>query len=146
MLDHQGRVIAASDLSKTYANVGGKLELLHITSLDNELPAIAFSARPRGSEGLFTFTRDGKDYVASLATLPAEFGKKWQLFIITPLADFTGTVPGQQHPPGHLRPDGDGAADPHHLLPDRRDLLAAREARPQGRQDPGAAAPSSCRR
>jgi adenylate cyclase len=89
MLDHQGRVIAASDLSKTYANIGGKLELLHITSLDNDLPAFAFSARPRGSEGLYTFTRDGKDYVASLATMPADFGKKWQLFIITPLADFT---------------------------------------------------------
>ena len=91
MLDHQGRVIAASDLSKTYANVAGKLELLHITALDNDLPAFAFSARPRGSEGLYTFTRDGKDYVASLATMPAEFGKKWQLFIITPLADFTST-------------------------------------------------------
>ena len=60
-------------------------------SLDNDLPAFAFSARPRGSEGLYTFTRDGKEYVASLATMPAEFGKKWQLFIITPLADFTGT-------------------------------------------------------
>ena len=91
MLDHQGRVIAASDLSKTYANVAGKLELLHVTALDNDLPAFAFSARPRGSEGLYTFTRDGKDYVASLATMPAEFGKKWQLFIITPLADFTST-------------------------------------------------------
>jgi adenylate cyclase len=91
MLDHQGRVIAASDLSKTYANVAGKLELLHITALDNDLPAFAFSVRPRGSEGLYTFTRDGKDYVASLATMPAEFGKKWQLFIITPLADFTST-------------------------------------------------------
>jgi adenylate cyclase len=91
MLDHQGRVIAASDLSKTYANVAGKLELLHITALDNDLPAFAFSVRPRGSEGLYTFARDGKDYVASLATMPAEFGKKWQLFIITPLADFTST-------------------------------------------------------
>ena len=91
ILDHQGRVIAASDLSKTYANVDGKLELTHITSLDKELPAIAFSARPRGSEGQFTFTFDGKDYVASLASLAPEFGKKWQLFIITPLADFTGT-------------------------------------------------------
>jgi adenylate cyclase len=89
MLDHQGRVIAASDLSKTYANVAGKLELLHITALDNDLPAFAYSARPRGSEGLYTFTHNGKEYVASLATMPAEFGKKWQLFIITPLADFT---------------------------------------------------------
>jgi len=89
MLDHQGRVIAASDLSKTYANVQGKLELRHITSLENELPAFAYSARPRGSEGLYTFAHDGKEYVASLATMPAEFGKKWQLFIVTPLADFT---------------------------------------------------------
>ena len=91
ILDHQGRVIAASDLSKTYANVQGKLELLHVTSLDNELPAIAFSARPRGTEGTFTFTFGGKDYLASLSTLPPDFGKKWQLFVITPLADFTGT-------------------------------------------------------
>ncbi len=89
MLDHQGRVIAASDLSKTYANVQGKLELRHITSLENELPAFAYSARPRGSEGLYTFAHDGKEYVASLATMPAEFGKRWQLFIVTPLADFT---------------------------------------------------------
>src|SRR5204862_206331 len=74
ILDSQGRVIAASDLSKTYANVDGKLELLHITSLDKELPAIAFSARPRGSEGQFTFTFDGNDYVASLASLAPEFG------------------------------------------------------------------------
>ena len=57
---------------------------------DNDLPALAFSARPRQSEGLFSFTRDGKEYVASLSTLAPEFGKKWQLFIITPLADFTG--------------------------------------------------------
>ncbi|MBM3649935.1 MAG: hypothetical protein FJX11_19315 [Alphaproteobacteria bacterium] len=89
ILDHQGRVIAASDLSKTYANVGGKLELLHITSLDKELPAAAFSARPRGGDGQFMFSHQGKDYVGSLATLAPEFGKKWQLFIITPLADFT---------------------------------------------------------
>ena len=91
MLDHQGRVIAASDLSKTYANVQGKLELRHITSLENDLPAFAYSARPRGSEGLYNFSHDGKEYVASLATMPAEFGKKWQLFIITPLADFTSS-------------------------------------------------------
>ncbi len=90
ILDHQGRVIAASDLSRTYERNDGKLELLHITSLDNQLAAMAFGARPRDSEGMFSFTRDGREYVASLSTLAAEFGKKWQLFTITPLADFTG--------------------------------------------------------
>ncbi|WP_422001659.1 adenylate/guanylate cyclase domain-containing protein [Reyranella sp.] len=91
ILDHQGRVIAASDLSKTYANVDGKLELLHVTSLPSELPAIAFSARPRGSDGLYTFTYQDKEYVGSLSTLSPEFGKRWQLFIVTPMLDFTGT-------------------------------------------------------
>ena len=83
-------MIAASDLSRTYERNDGKLELLHITSLDNQLAAMAFGARPRDSEGMFSFTRDGREYVASLSTLAAEFGKKWQLFTITPLADFTG--------------------------------------------------------
>jgi adenylate cyclase len=89
ILDHQGRVIAASDLSKTYTNEQGRLELRHITSLDNTLPAMAFSAHPRQGEGMFSFSHDGKDYVASLSTLAPEFGKRWQLFIITPLSDFT---------------------------------------------------------
>jgi adenylate cyclase len=90
ILDHEGRVIAASDLSQTYDRTDGKLELRHITSLDNPLAAIAFGARPRVSEGMFSFRHDGHEYVASISGLAAEFGKKWQLFTITPLSDFTG--------------------------------------------------------
>ncbi|TAJ40078.1 MAG: adenylate/guanylate cyclase domain-containing protein [Reyranella sp.] len=89
ILDHQGRVIANSERIKTYTNYNGRVELQHITSLGNDLPAIAFSARPRDSEKLFSFTHAGKDYVASLTTLPADFGKRWQLFVVTPLDDFT---------------------------------------------------------
>jgi adenylate cyclase len=92
ILDHQGRVIANSEKAKTYTNYNGRVELQHITSLGNDLPAIAFSARPRDSENLeklFSFTHAGKDYVASLTTLPADFGKRWQLFVVTPLGDFT---------------------------------------------------------
>ncbi len=92
LLDHQGRVIAASDLSKTYTSKGGRVELTHISSLDNDLPAVAFSARPRRADAdrLYSFVHDGKEYFASLSTMPARFGKEWQLFIITPVADFTG--------------------------------------------------------
>jgi len=92
ILDHQGRVIAASDLSKTYTSKNGRVELTHISSLDNELPAIAFGARPRNAEAnrLYSFSHGGREYFASLSTLPAEFGKEWQFFIITPVADFTG--------------------------------------------------------
>ncbi|MDP2331121.1 MAG: adenylate/guanylate cyclase domain-containing protein [Reyranella sp.] len=89
ILDHQGRVIANSERIKTYTNYNGRVELQHITSLGNDLPAVAFSARPRDSEKLFSFTKGGEDYVASLTTLPPDFGKRWQLFVVTPLADFT---------------------------------------------------------
>lgn len=89
ILDHQGRVIANSARAKTYASLGGRVELQHVTSLANDLPAVAFSFRPRGDEKMYSFTHAGKDYVASLTTLPASFGKQWQLFVITPLDDFT---------------------------------------------------------
>ncbi|MFZ5782695.1 MAG: adenylate/guanylate cyclase domain-containing protein [Pseudomonadota bacterium] len=87
IMDDQGRVIAATDQSKTYANVQGKLQLRHITALENELPAIAYSARPRGSDGLYTVDYRDKEYIASLTTL--DVGKRWQLFIVTPMSDFT---------------------------------------------------------
>ena len=89
ILDDHGGVIANSERLKTYTSKAGRVELEHITSLDDELPAIAYSSRPRHNEMLFPFTHAGKEYVASLATLPPEFGKQWQLFIITPLQDFT---------------------------------------------------------
>jgi len=56
------------------------------------LPAIAFGARPRQAAGdrLYSFVHAGKEYFASLSTMPTGFGKEWQLFIITPIADFTG--------------------------------------------------------
>lgn len=89
MLDHGGRVIANSDLAKTYTNVNGQLELQHVTSVENELPGIAFSTYPRGNEKPHFFVHEGREYLASLTTLPREFGKRWQLFIIAPLDDFT---------------------------------------------------------
>ncbi len=89
ILDHQGRVIANSERAKTYASHAGRVELQHITSLGDELPAVAFSFRPRGDEQMFSFSHGGKEYVASLTTLPASFGKKWQLFVVSPLSDFT---------------------------------------------------------
>src|SRR5437763_1380924 len=89
ILDDHGGVIANSERAKTYTSKNGRVELQHVTSLDNELPAIAYGSRPRHGETLFAFSRGGSQYVASLATLPPQFGKQWQLFIITPLHDFT---------------------------------------------------------
>jgi len=91
VLDHQGRVLAASDLSKTYTTDKGRLDLRHISNLDSELPAIAYGAHPRnGGDALYNFTYGGNEYLASLSTLSADFGRRWQLFVITPISDFTG--------------------------------------------------------
>jgi adenylate cyclase len=90
ILDSQGRVIANSDLTRTYTTEGGRVELRHVSALDNVLAAAAFANRPRQPDVYqYSFVHGGKDYVASLSTLPAELGARWQLFVITPLADFT---------------------------------------------------------
>jgi adenylate cyclase len=89
ILDTQGGVLANSELAKTYDNADGRVELQHITSLSNVLPAIAFSARPRDSGKPYAFSYGGKEYLASCSMLPVRFGKRWQLFTVTPLDDFT---------------------------------------------------------
>jgi adenylate cyclase len=89
ILDTQGGVLANSDLTKTYANDDGDVALKHITSLGNQLPAIAYSARPRDSEKPYLVSYAGQSYVASCSMLPIRFGKSWQLFTVTPLSDFT---------------------------------------------------------
>jgi adenylate cyclase len=89
ILDTQGGVLANSEMARTYTNDDGDVSLLHITSLANQLPAIAYSARPRGSDKSYSFTYGGKNYVASSSVLPTRFGTNWQLFTITPLEDFT---------------------------------------------------------
>jgi adenylate cyclase len=90
ILDQQGRVIAASDLSRTYANENGRVSLRHISSLDNGLPAAAFGARPRGTEKLYSFDRNGQEFVARLSAFAPELGTRWQLFVVAPISDFTG--------------------------------------------------------
>lgn len=91
VLDQDGRVLAASDLSKTYTADKGKVDLRHISDLENELPALAYGAHPRnGGSNLYGFSYGGREYFASLSTLPPDFGKRWQLFIVTPVSDFTG--------------------------------------------------------
>ena len=90
ILDQQGRVLAASDLTRTYTNDNGRVALRHVASLDNSLPAAAYSARPRDGDRTYSFVRDGNEYVASLTTMPPEFGKSWQLFVVAPIDDFTG--------------------------------------------------------
>jgi adenylate cyclase len=88
ILDSHGLVIANSDLSKTYANENGQVELKHVTETGGDLPAAAIAARPHDHTTFYSFVYDGREYVASLSALPPALGKHWQLFIIAPLSDF----------------------------------------------------------
>lgn len=89
ILDRGGRVIANSERARTYSTVNGNVELEHVTSLPDDLPAVAFSARPRENvERIYSFAYKGHEYLATLSTLNPAFGKGWQLFIITPIRDF----------------------------------------------------------
>jgi adenylate cyclase len=97
ILDMQGGVLANSERARTYAEEDGRVELQHVSSLDNPLPGAAFGARPRGSDAPYSFSYRGKQYVASLSSLPIHFGKRWQLFIVTPLSDFTSTFDANNH-------------------------------------------------
>lgn len=89
ILDRGGRVIANSERARTYSITNGEVELAHVTSLPDDLPAVAFSARPRDNVArMYSFGHGGQEYLATLSTLDPAFGKGWQLFIVTPVRDF----------------------------------------------------------
>src|SRR5262249_57527152 len=68
ILDSQGGVLADSEIDKTYAEDNGRVELQHISSLANELPAIAFSVRPRDSDKPYSFSHRRTQYLPSSST------------------------------------------------------------------------------
>ena len=54
------------------------------------LVALAYGLRPRGDPApVYAFSHDGRDYIAGLSDFDQSFGKRWQLFVVTPLEDFT---------------------------------------------------------
>ena len=89
ILDRQGGVLANSERAKTYTGDNGRVSLQHITNLDNQLVAIAFGSHPRHGEGTYSFDHAGQEYLASYSALPPQWGNGWQLFIVTPIRDFT---------------------------------------------------------
>ena len=102
--------------------------------LENELPALAYGAHPRNGGGtLYSFTYDGHEYFASLSTLPADFGKRWQLFIVTPVADFTGAFDRNNRLLLTVGLVATAAGAHRHLLPVGHAVGAARAAGRQGR-------------
>lgn len=89
VLDRQGMVIASSSGAEAHAEADGRLTLRHVASLADPLPAIAYGQRPREGGETYVFRHEGAAYMASLSPLALDAGKQWQIFTVTPLADFT---------------------------------------------------------
>lgn len=92
ILDAEDRIVASSDPGKGYISAEGQVKLQHISSLGSELPPAAFGARPRDAEGSskrYTYLHGGKEYLISLSEMPPDIGNRWQLFVVSPVTDFT---------------------------------------------------------
>jgi adenylate cyclase len=90
LLDQNGMVLAASDGSAAASSEDDVVELRHVSAVDTGLAALAYGRRPRGDpDSVYEFSQDGRDYVAGLSAFDESFGKRWQLFVVTPLEDFT---------------------------------------------------------
>lgn len=90
ILDDQGRVVAASDGSVAFDSGNDTVELPHVTAVGSRLAALAYASIPRdASDAVFQFRHDGLDYIVGLSDFNEEFGKRWRLFVVTPVNDFT---------------------------------------------------------
>ncbi len=90
LLDQDGMVLAASDGSEVARSDNNKVDLHHVTAVEQGLVALAYSLRPRRDPApVYAFSHDGRDYIAGLSDFDESFGKRWQLFVVTPLEDFT---------------------------------------------------------
>ena len=93
LLDQNGMVLAASDGSAVASSAGDDVALHHVSGVESGLTALAYGLRPRGDRApVFAFSHEGRDYIASLSPFHEDFGKRWQLFVVTPLDDFTGQL------------------------------------------------------
>ena len=135
ILDHQGGVIANSRREKTYGSRRGRAELKHLTSLGDDLSAVAFSLRPRDREGMYMIEHQGRGYVVSLTTFPPSLGKDWQLFVVTPPLGFHSNSRRAEPAACHIWPYSHPGADRHYLFPLRRCRGTARKAGGQGGED-----------
>ena len=89
MLDHQGRVIAASDLSKTSTTDHGRVELRHVSVAREPIAGDGLRARPRQGERRVPRSRGtARNMSQACRTWPPSSARRWQLFTVTPLVGF----------------------------------------------------------
>ncbi len=91
IVDRDGQIVAHSDPAQVMKrDQTGALTRMRINELKDPLPALAFGERGAHPSNQFNFIHKGEEYVAMFSPFPPEFGKPWDVVIVSPLDDFTG--------------------------------------------------------
>lgn len=91
IVDRDGQIVAHSDATQVMTkDATGALTRMRINELKDPLPALAFGERGAHASNQFNFVHKGEEYVAMFSPFPPEFGKPWDVVIVSPLEDFIG--------------------------------------------------------
>jgi adenylate cyclase len=86
-----GGVIAHPIEAHGVRHEGGKVEVKTLAELDE--PQVVEAVHQRGrrlGRNRFTFDSQGQEYIAEFAGFPSDFGKDWEVLVVTPTDDFVG--------------------------------------------------------
>ena len=86
-----GDVIAHPIEAHGVRHEGGKIQVTTLTELDE--PQVVEAVHQRGrrlGRDRFTFDSQGQEYIAEFAGFPSDFGKDWEVLVVTPTDDFVG--------------------------------------------------------
>jgi len=86
-----GDVIAHPIEAHGVRHEGGKTQVTTLTELDE--PQVVEAVHQRGrrpGRDRFTFDSQGQEYIAEFAGFPSDFGKDWEVLVVTPTDDFVG--------------------------------------------------------
>ncbi|MBR1279090.1 ABC transporter substrate-binding protein [Bradyrhizobium sp. AUGA SZCCT0283] len=89
-----GTIIAAPDLRKALRTDNGRPELARLDTIadDDVREAYRLQSSSNNDDFLFRSPRSGEEISASFARFPGSFGSPWEVIILTPTADFVGTL------------------------------------------------------
>jgi adenylate cyclase len=92
--DESGGIIAHPDPSQGGAQHGGGLAQNRLNKLDDErvLAALAERLKTRQDRLKFVVGSNATEYIASFSPFPKDFGKPWEVLILTPTDDFVGDL------------------------------------------------------
>jgi class 3 adenylate cyclase len=91
--DNQGRMIAHPIPSKALHKVGKDIQFVNLAQSDDIRIREAAKYRDQTNRNSFTFkTSQGEEISVAFLDFPQEFGRPWQVVVLTPTNDFVGEL------------------------------------------------------